>query len=113
MRGFETYSPVAWLEDIFAVQLRSVRAVAGPRRTAGRWSASSRAALAVGAALAVSAPVALSELVSRTAVTHLGVPRTYDPLVAPPGYVERVALALRKAPRLEAPELANDPDFAF
>jgi hypothetical protein len=67
----------------------------------------------LGSALAISAPVALDGMLQRTAVAQLKVAAASDPLVAPPGYFDRIALVLQAAPKLPAPALDRDPDFAF
>lgn len=64
MRGFEIYSPVAWLEGVFTVPVREAnsRRPAEPIRS-GKWSTQSagRIAFVVGAAVvAVAGPSALT-----------------------------------------------------
>lgn len=121
MLGFESYSPLAWMEGIFSVHVRQDRSRTSPsskgRHRSGIWSVPSvgRAALVASLAGAVSASHAVTPAAWVSEPTQLFSAKS-TPLVsewAPPGYIEALTLALRHAERVPAPSLGTDPAFQF
>lgn len=128
MRGFESYSPQAWVEDIFAVHVDNVSYEQAPKTKfrSGKWStaASGRAAVSLAAAAGVvvsalfaagpssvtSAPIGLMGVSGVNLVARSSAP---PGSLAPVGYVDALMEAVRSVVKLQPQSIEADPPFQF
>ena len=118
MNGFESYSPAAWIEQVFAVALPQ-RPERATRRTArsGRWTIApaGRVALVIASAVVASAVSSLTAFTAtnESAQVLRAVSVSFAGAFAPPGYVQAIASAMRSVASLPEPALNADPQFLF
>jgi hypothetical protein len=117
MRGFESYSPLSWIEDVFSVHIQEPVARTFKSVRSGKWASSTRGTVAIivcSAAAFVSGPsIAAPTGISSPVQSVRSLGSQVGSEYAPAGYMRALADAIRRAPRLPEPVAEGEPEFLF
>ena len=113
MNGFDNYIPSKWLDGIMAVHVAapvSFKPKNAPFRR-GRWITQGivAAALTVGTVCSTISTIKPTAVTGRLTPIAVGGNQYQKSEYAPPGYFEKLALAIKATARLPAQSISSDP----